>query len=209
LDGCRAARDRLRRARTGTLDVDVEPLPPLLRDLVLLAVDHEPVDPRERGLYHKTTLREPYDRRRRRRPDVDDVIMVNTRGELTEATRATLAVQLDGRWWTPPQESGCLPGVERARLLDLGLLRERVLRPADLDRALGLAVVSSLRGWRTAELNRPRQLRGQLDTHRGGMAASRRFLPSFLSPVGASGSLFRSECRMTQRDGGSVMKPPP
>jgi para-aminobenzoate synthetase/4-amino-4-deoxychorismate lyase len=97
-------------------------------------------------------MREPYDERRSRRPDVDDVVMVNTRGELTEVTRATLALELDGQWWTPPVASGCLPGVERARLLDLGVLRERVLRWEDLYRATGLAVISSLRGWRAAEL---------------------------------------------------------
>ena len=78
--------------------------------------------------------------------------MVNTRGELTEVTRATLAVELDGTWCTPPLASGCLPGVERARLLDLGVLHERVLRRTDLDAARGLAVISSLRGWRDARL---------------------------------------------------------
>ena len=108
--------------------VDVEALPATLPGPVLLALDDEPVDPSERWLHHKTTFREPYDRRRLRRPDVDDVIMVNTRGELTEVTRATLAVEVDGTWCTPPPESGCLPGVERARLLDLGVLHERVLR---------------------------------------------------------------------------------
>ncbi|WP_448623488.1 aminodeoxychorismate synthase component I [Geodermatophilus sp. URMC 64] len=154
LDACRAARVRLRLARTGALGVDIEPLPPLLPGRVLLAVDDEPVDPQDWSLFHKTTVREPYDRRRERRPDVDDVIMVNTRGELTEATRATLAVKLGGRWWTPPVESGCLPGVERARLLELGLLHERALRAEDLDRAQGVAVVSSLRGWRDATLGR-------------------------------------------------------
>jgi para-aminobenzoate synthetase/4-amino-4-deoxychorismate lyase len=97
-------------------------------------------------------MREPYDERRSRRPDVDDVVMVNTRGELTEVTRATLALELDGRWWTPPVASGCLPGVERARLLDRGVLCERVLRWEDLYRAARLAVISSLRGWRAAEL---------------------------------------------------------
>ena len=80
------------------------------------------------------------------------MIMVNTRGELTEVTRATLAVQIDGQWWTPPVESGCLPGVERARLIEEGRLRERVLRVADLEWAEGVAVVSSLRGWRAASL---------------------------------------------------------
>ena len=152
LSGCDAARVRLRLSRAGTIAVDVEALPATLAGPVLLAFDDEPVDPYERWLHHKTTFREPYDRRRLRRPDVDDVIMVNTRGELTEVTRASLAVEVDGTWCTPPPESGCLPGVERARLLDLGVLQERVLRPTDLDTARGLAVISSLRGWRDARL---------------------------------------------------------
>ena len=61
-------------------------------------------------------------------------------------------MKVDGTWCTPPPESGCLPGVERARLLDLGILHERVLRRTDLDTARGLAVISSLRGWRDARL---------------------------------------------------------
>jgi para-aminobenzoate synthetase/4-amino-4-deoxychorismate lyase len=137
--------------------VDVAALPAFSAGPVLLALDDEPVDPGSRWLRHKTSMREPYDRRRDRRPDVDDVIMVNTRGELTEATRATLAVRIDGQWWTPPVESGCLPGVERARLIEEGRLRERVLRVDDLDRAEGIAVVSSLRGWRTARLSTVRR----------------------------------------------------
>jgi para-aminobenzoate synthetase / 4-amino-4-deoxychorismate lyase len=159
LDGCPAARVRLRLSRDGALTVDVGPLPASSPGPVRLAVDDDPVDPDDRLLHHKTTLREPYDRRRDRRPDVDDVVIVNTRGELTEVTRATLALRLDGRWWTPPRDSGCLPGVERARLLDLGVLREKVLRRDDLHRAEELAVLSSLRGWRRAELGGARPVR--------------------------------------------------
>ncbi|WP_369135601.1 aminodeoxychorismate synthase component I [Modestobacter sp. I12A-02662] len=152
LAGEPAARVRLRLRRDGTLAVDVEALPGPSAGTVLLAVDDEPVDPAESWLYHKTTVREPYDRRRARRPDADDVVLLNTRGELTETTRATLALELDGQWWTPPVDSGCLPGVERGRLLDLGVLRERVLLLGDLQRAERLAVISSLRGWRAARL---------------------------------------------------------
>ena len=63
-------------------------------------------------LFHKTSLRAPYDRRRHRHGGVDEVIMINERAELTEGTRVNLAVRLEGRWWTPPLSSGCLPGVE-------------------------------------------------------------------------------------------------
>jgi para-aminobenzoate synthetase/4-amino-4-deoxychorismate lyase len=151
LSGQPAGRVEVRLRRDGAIAVDIQPLPALSAGPVLLAVDDDPVDPGETWLYHRTSMREPYDRRRARRPDVDDVIMVNTRGELTEVTRGTLALQLDGRWWTPPLESGCLPGVERARLLAAGRLQERVLHLADLDRAEGMAVVSSLQGSRAAQ----------------------------------------------------------
>ncbi len=82
-----------------------------------------------------------------------DVVLTNQHGRVTETTIANLAVRLDGTWWTPPVSDGCLPGVERGRLLDEGVLRERSLAPDDLRAADGLAVVSSLRGWRDAVLS--------------------------------------------------------
>jgi para-aminobenzoate synthetase/4-amino-4-deoxychorismate lyase len=185
LAGQPAARVRVRLRRDGMLGVDVEPLPAPSAGPVLLAVDDDPVDPGETWLYHKTSMREPYDRRRERRPDVDDVIMLNTRGELTEVTRATLALKLDGQWWTPPLESGCLPGVERARLLEAGRLQERVLRLADLDQANGIAVLSSLRGSRAADLGAVRRGVAPARARRGPARTSRDVGSSLLAlPVG-------------------------
>ncbi len=147
-----AARVRLLLRRDGTVEVGVHPPPAPLAGPVRLAIDPEPVDADDVWLRHKTTRRTPYEERARRWPDADDVVLVSSRGEVTETTIANLAVRLDGQWWTPPVSSGCLPGVERGRLVDDGRLRERVLRPADLAAAEGLAVVSSLRGWREARL---------------------------------------------------------
>jgi len=79
-------------------------------------------------------------------------VLVNERGEVTESCTANVAVRLDGQWWTPPLGSGCLPGIERARLVADGVLHQRVLRPADLHRAEDLALVNSLRGRRPATL---------------------------------------------------------
>src|SRR5687768_8613525 len=62
----------------------------------------------------------------------DDVVLVNEHGEVTETTIANIAIRLDERWWTPPTTAGCLPGVERARLLGLGRLHERRLTVDDL-----------------------------------------------------------------------------
>lgn len=150
------ARVRVLLARSGAVTVEIGPLPEGTGDPVSLAVDFDPVDSSQRWLYHKTTRREVYATRAARHPDADDVVLVNERGEITETTIASLAVRLDGSWWTPPVTSGCLPGIERGRLLDAGRLAERAMTPEDLHRAEGLAVVSSLRGWRPAGLSGPR-----------------------------------------------------
>jgi para-aminobenzoate synthetase/4-amino-4-deoxychorismate lyase len=143
-------RIRLLLDRSGDLAVESAPLDPAPATL-RVGIAPEPVDSRDPLLFHKTTRRDAYDRRRASRPDRDDVLLVNERGELTESAIANLVVHLDGALWTPPLESGLLPGVLRAHLLARGEIRERVLRPADLDRADAIYLINSVRGWRRAD----------------------------------------------------------
>ncbi len=143
---------RLTLERSGKVDVEGAPMPPPTRGAVGLAVDAEPVTSSDPLLFYKTTRRTPYEERLARHPEADDVVLVNERGQPTETAIASLLVHLHGRWWTPPVEVGCLPGVERQRLLEDGLVAERALSLEDLRRAERLAVVSSLRGWRAAVL---------------------------------------------------------
>ena len=77
---------------------------------------------------------------------------MNTRGDVTESTIANLAVKLDGRWWTPPLDSGLLPGIGRQLALAEGSLSERRIGSEDLLEAEDLALVSDSRGWRKAIL---------------------------------------------------------
>jgi para-aminobenzoate synthetase/4-amino-4-deoxychorismate lyase len=142
---------RLTLARHGGLSTDVRDLPPA-DDAVRVALDDEPVDPSDVWLFHKTTRRAPYERRRERRPDVDDVLLVNDRGEVTESTIANLAVRLDGVWVTPPVDAGLLPGTYRNVLLREGRMTERPVTVDELRGAGELALVSSVRGWRPAAL---------------------------------------------------------
>ena len=146
-----AQRVRLRLDRAGAVRVERGPVPDA-EEPVRIAIAAEPVDRREVLLYHKTTHREPYQRRATTRPDVDDVLLVNERGELTESTIANLVVKLDGALWTPPLDCGLLPGVFRAELLDSGTIRERVLHPADLAGAEEIWLINSVRRWQRAEL---------------------------------------------------------
>ena len=154
-DRCEARRVKLLLSRSGAVQVQSTSMPAAPDRPLWLAIDCEPVDSSSVWLYHKTTRRSAYEARAARHPEADDVVLVNERGELTEATTANLAVCLGGQWWTPPVGSGCLPGVERARLVEQGRLAERALRRDDLYGAEGIALVSSLRGWRPAAFNVP------------------------------------------------------
>jgi para-aminobenzoate synthetase/4-amino-4-deoxychorismate lyase len=153
VEGTDEARVRLVLHRDGTVDVETGPLPPAPDRPVRLAVDDEPVDAGSVWLRHKTTRRGVYAERAARHPDADDVLLTDRHGRVTETTIANLAVRLDGQWWTPPLSAGCLPGVERGRLVEAGVLRERELSVDDVRRADELALVSSLRGWRAAVLS--------------------------------------------------------
>jgi len=115
-----------------------------------LCIDHVPVDPSDAGLFHKTTDRRRYDDRSARHARADDVVLVNDRQQVTETTRANLAVRIGAGWFTPPVGCGLLPGVERGRLLDAGTLTERVITTQELRAADEVATVSSFRGWRPA-----------------------------------------------------------
>jgi para-aminobenzoate synthetase/4-amino-4-deoxychorismate lyase len=146
-------RVRLRVNRHGEAQVEYAPLSPERR-VWRVALAREPVNPREVFLYHKTTYRQVYERARATRPDCDDVILWNTRGEITESTLANVVVRLDRRYYTPPVECGLLAGVYRGHLLQRGLLRERVLTPDDLRRAEAVYLINSVRGWIKAEVVR-------------------------------------------------------
>jgi para-aminobenzoate synthetase/4-amino-4-deoxychorismate lyase len=151
----RAARVRVSLDRAGRVDVGVTPLVTDLGPVrVAIDVDH-PVDPNDPMLFHKHTLRSRYDEARARHPDADDVLLVNTRGELTESTIANVAVSIGGRWCTPPLEAGLLPGVGREVALEEGWLEERRIPLADLDDAEAIELVSDVRGRRPVTLTAP------------------------------------------------------
>ncbi len=149
----RPHRVRLLLERSGAVRVESRPLERLELPR-RLAVAARPIDSRDPLLFHKTTLRRTYREARAAFPRHHDVLLWNRRGEATESTVANLVARLDGRLVTPPVDCGLLPGTLRADLLARGLLTERRLPLADLERAEGLYLISSLRGWLPAALDR-------------------------------------------------------
>ena len=106
-----------------------------------------PLDSADRFLFHKTTHRSFYEQPVRERPDCDDVIFWNERGEVTESSIANVVVEMDGERWTPPRSSGLLAGTFRQELLALGEIRERVISKEDLKRAEEVFLINSVRRW--------------------------------------------------------------
>jgi para-aminobenzoate synthetase/4-amino-4-deoxychorismate lyase len=105
------------------------------------------VDSTDIFLHHKTSHREIYDRCQQACPDLDDVILVNERGELTETRIGNLVLEIDGRRLTPPRDSGLLAGTFRDELLSRGEIEEQVLMIDDLPRASSVFTVNSVREW--------------------------------------------------------------
>ncbi|MDQ3606465.1 MAG: aminodeoxychorismate synthase component I, partial [Gemmatimonadota bacterium] len=145
-------RVRLLLSRRGEIRLECRTLPPAPPTPARVCLAAEPVNSANPLLYHKTTQRQLYESRAAARPDCDDVLLVNERGELTESTIANLVVRLGGQLWTPPLEAGLLPGVFRESLLRSGAIRERTLRPVDLRRAEAVFLINSVRRWRQIEV---------------------------------------------------------
>ncbi len=112
-----------------------------------VALAEEAVDETDPLLFNKTTRRSAYDAALAGRPDVDDVILANRQGELTESCRANLVLDLGGRRVTPALHCGLLPGVLRAELLEQGEVVEATLTRENLRAAQRIWLVNSLRGW--------------------------------------------------------------
>jgi branched-chain amino acid aminotransferase len=81
----------------------------------------------------------------------DEVVLLNEHGEVAECTAANIFCVREGRVMTPPLSSGCLEGVTRGVVLEVGAaagvrVEERALRPEDLYSADGVFISSTNRG---------------------------------------------------------------
>lgn len=135
--------------RTGHRTVQTAPLP-ALSDVQHIMLSDEVLDADEPLLRYKTTYRPWYTDAASwlaAHPDVFDLLYLNQRGELCEGSRSNVYLLIRGVWYTPPTSSGCLPGVQRAELLDRESVHERTLSAQDLHQAEGIRLSNALRGW--------------------------------------------------------------
>jgi branched-chain amino acid aminotransferase len=77
----------------------------------------------------------------------DDAFLLNTQGDLAEATASSVVLVLDGGLVTPRVEDGALPGIARGRLLTARVVREARISADDVGRVEGAVLINAL-GWR-------------------------------------------------------------
>ncbi|PAX96400.1 aminotransferase [Bordetella pertussis] len=129
--------------------IQTAPLAPLPPDQEVMLAP-EALDADEPLLRYKTTYRPWYAHTIEwlpSHPRVFDLLYLNQHGELCEGSRSNVYLELGGRWYTPPIASGCLPGVQRAELIDQGKVQERTLTMSDLRSAESIRLSNALRGW--------------------------------------------------------------
>jgi para-aminobenzoate synthetase/4-amino-4-deoxychorismate lyase len=148
---------RMLLAEDGSVTVTAREITLPTKDTVWhFVISDKRVDEKDPLFYHKTTCRQFYDQEMERQKELtgcDEVVFLNTRGELTEGTRTTLFVEQDGRLFTPALACGLLPGTLREELLDLprAAASQAVLTPADLAGAERIYLGNSVRGLVRAE----------------------------------------------------------
>lgn len=146
-----AKRVKLILFNTGKVAIEIHPIPKTVMPYrVALALNA--VSSRDLRLLHKTSDRSIYDQAKPVVAEVDDVLLWNERGEVTESRIANLIVEIDGYLFTPPVACGLLAGCLREELLSSFKVSERVIKVEELLTADKIYLANSLRGVWEVEL---------------------------------------------------------
>lgn len=126
------ARLRLTLDRSGRINVTRAALPPAATEWRLGLADAR-LQSGDLWLRFKTTRRQIYDTARATMPaDLDELVLLNERGEVCDGTISTIFFDRGQGLRTPPLSSGLLAGVLRAEALAKGACHEELLLAHDL-----------------------------------------------------------------------------
>lgn len=129
----------------GSFTIDVQELD-IVNDLKVVLAE-KPIDKNNPFLYHKTTYRSIYEQHIVKRNNIFDTLLWNDQKQITEFTIGNIVIEIDGKLYTPPVESGLLPGTYREKLLQRGKIEERTIYIEDLKRSTNIWLINSVRKW--------------------------------------------------------------
>ncbi|MBB2480206.1 aminodeoxychorismate synthase component I [Bacillus sp. APMAM] len=137
---------RLIVSKNGHVKINGEMISPIT-DNQIVSIASTPINKNDPFFYHKTTNRKIYIDHKSEHPESFDVLLWNQEGEITEFTNGNIVVELDGTFWTPPQECGLLAGTFRQTLLEKGELKEKIITLKEIQEATRTWFINSVRGW--------------------------------------------------------------
>ncbi len=152
---------RLLVSKNGAVSLTAARLKPSALHFSDIALAAQPVDAANPLLYHKTTCRQAYEDALKLVPGAPDIVLHNEKGEITESTIASIAVDLRGRLCTPPVRCGLLPGTLRAHLLKRGELVEKPITIARLLSSRKVFLLNSVRGMQQVKVIVPEATGGK------------------------------------------------
>lgn len=155
IGGEKPLRVRLALKPDGEIEVATQPFAPLPAETVWrLAIARTRLASTDELLRHKTSLRSTYEAARAEFPpsEVEEVLLLNERGEVCEGSFTTLFIRSGDIWLTPALRCGLLAGILREEMLESGTAREAEIKVDDLEAAAEIAVGNSLRGLVRARL---------------------------------------------------------
>lgn len=135
---------RILLSKDGTISTEKKDLEQI-NNTKLITISPITVNSQNEFLYHKTTYR-PYfydSYQKISRGKIYDEIFFNEKGELTEGSRNNIILQIGGKLYTPPVNSGLLNGIYKQQMQNI---TEKILYKQDLEEAEKIFCVNSVRG---------------------------------------------------------------
>ncbi len=143
------ARVRLILHESGDAHIETEDIMRLNEPCTVTLSQHR-MDSNDRFLYHKTTARTLYEKEHAHAKSEGhfDVIFMNERDEITEGAISNIFVERNGKFYTPPVQSGLLAGTYRRYVLESGNwdAHEKTLTLDDVQNADQVYVSNAIRG---------------------------------------------------------------
>jgi para-aminobenzoate synthetase/4-amino-4-deoxychorismate lyase len=145
-------RVRLQLSRAGKLEIGDQTAAAPLAEPLRLGIGDARLDVGDPFLRHKTTRREIHEAAFAQAATLglDEVVLLNRRGRVADASRNSIFVERAGRLVTPPIAEGALPGVLRASLIAGGRALEGAVALDELRSASRWFLGNSLHGLRRA-----------------------------------------------------------
>jgi para-aminobenzoate synthetase/4-amino-4-deoxychorismate lyase len=142
---------RLISGKHGDYSIKLDEINVLTEDSKVM-LSKNPIDHNNLFLYHKTTNRSIYEINQIKNVDLFDTLLWNKKGEITEFTTGNIVVQIDESLYTPPVDSGLLPGTFRESLLKNNDITERKIMVDELDSLQNIWFINSVREWILVQL---------------------------------------------------------